>query len=364
MIVREVARILHDLAPRELAERWDNIGLICGDYSTTVTGIAICLDVTPEVITSAAQAGCNLLISHHPVIFGGIKYLRHGEFTSDCVMALVKRDISCIAAHTNLDFVLVSRALAEIAGARVIETLSPIEGAKLAKLVVFVPHEQAEAVRDAMFNAGAGCIGNYSSCSFSAQGVGTFRGDEGTNPFIGTPGKLESAQEIRIETVLPQHRIGDVVRAMKKAHPYEEVAYDLIPLLNEDNRYGNGVVAVYDKPMSADDFITRLKDALSVEWVEVAGYRGQEKVRRVAFAAGAGFDCYSAAVAKNCDAFVTGEAKYSDLFQPNHRGVLTVIAGHGQSEAPVLPLLKRELESRLHDVRFEIIPPKFPANRR
>ncbi len=345
MKVRDLLSVIEAAAPFGLAEEWDNAGLLVGDPGAEVERVAVCLDVWPATVEEAAREGCNVLVSHHPLIFRPLRRVRRGDYVSDTLSALVSRGMNYIAAHTNADFALASAALAEACGARMLSVLKPVEGASLFKLSVFVPEGHREAVLEAAFGAGAGKIGAYSHCSFYAPGTGTFKGGEGTNPFIGEAGKFERTAEERVEVVVPANLLDGVLRAVLKAHPYEEPAYDVYPLHNRDPRYGFGVAAELPRAVERRRFVEAVKEALGVSVVRAAGPLDGPKVRRVGFAAGSAFDCYGAALAAGCQVFVTGEAGYHDLFHPAHKGFLTLVVGHGPSEMPVA----RRLHSMLNE---------------
>ncbi|MFA4984969.1 MAG: Nif3-like dinuclear metal center hexameric protein [Candidatus Brocadiia bacterium] len=364
MKVRELARIVASIAPVELAEEWDNVGLIVGFPDNEVSGIALCLDITPHSVTAAVQAGANVIVCHHPPIFGGIKRVVAGEPIADSIIEMAKAGISCIAAHTNLDFVLVSRALAEKLGARVVGSLKSAASARLLKFVVFVPHDHSERVRDAICAAGAGNIGNYSDCTFALGGEGTFKGNDRTSPFIGQPGSRERVGEDRIETVVPARQIDKIIAAARAAHPYEEMAFDVYPLENRDPRYAMGVIGEYDPPIDAARFLELAKEMLGVSRVECVAFKPEKKLKKVAFAGGAAFDCYQAARRSGCAAFVTGEAKYHELFNPAGAGYMVFIVGHGPSEAPALEALAAALRPECEGIALSVIPPVFPSDSR
>jgi dinuclear metal center YbgI/SA1388 family protein len=365
MKVRELAQAISEISPVRLAEKWDNVGLIIGDGENDVTGVATTLDVWPDTVEACEAVGANAIVAHHPPIFGGIKRITRGDFASDVVARLVERGIACIAAHTNADYSLGSRALAEKVGAVVLGPLEPVESASLVKLVVFVPMASADNVLQAIFESGGGVIGEYSCCSFSGPGEGTFKGSESTHPVIGKPGFLERVEERRLEVVMPAAAWPKAVAAMRKAHPYEEPAFDVIPTVNRDPRYGNGVVAEFPDQPTGAEFVERLKTALSLHSVDASGHRPDKRIRKCAFASGSAFECRNAAIRAGCAAFVTGEARYHELFSPAYSGPAVYLVGHGHSEAPIAEALARYIKNMVEPegIQVTVLPPKYPSVR-
>ncbi|MEA5045154.1 MAG: Nif3-like dinuclear metal center hexameric protein, partial [Petrimonas sp.] len=250
MRIKEILQTIENLAPIPLQEDFDNSGLQVGDVSREATAALLSLDVTESVVDEAVSLGCNLIISHHPLAFKPFKSLMGRTYVERCMIKAIKHDIVVYAAHTNLDNAWqgVNFKLAEMLGLQQPRVLSPQKDALL-KLVTFVPESHAEYVRNALFNAGAGNIGNYDSCSFNLHGEGTFRANESATPFVGDVGKLHFEKEARIETVLPKFRQADVLRALLSVHPYEEPAYDFYPLKNDWAQAGSGVVGVLPEPV-------------------------------------------------------------------------------------------------------------------
>ena len=233
MKIKEIVSALERFAPLPLQDGFDNAGLQIGLTDAETTGALLCLDVTEAVLDEAIASGCNLIISHHPLIFKGYKSITGKDYVERCILKAIKNDIVIYSAHTNLDNAPggVNFKIAEKIGLKNVRILDPKESS-LIKLVTFVPSAQAEEVRNALFTAGCGCIGNYDSCSYNTEGEGTFRAQEGSHPFCGTVGELHHETEVRIETILPEYKKGEVIRALLSKHPYEEPAYDLYPLHN------------------------------------------------------------------------------------------------------------------------------------
>jgi len=331
MKISQIIEILEEFAPPDLQESFDNTGLQVGDASQPVKGILLCLDVTEEVLDEARDLNCNLIISHHPLLFKPLKRLTGKTYIEQCVIKACKNDLVIYSAHTNLDNAQggVSFRLAEKLGLHNVRTLSPIKDGLL-KLATFVPESHAETVRNALFDAGAGCIGNYDSCSFNVHGEGTFRAGEHAHPFVGNPHELHTEPEIRIETILPTYKKSSVLRTLLSVHPYEEPAYDFYPLANNRNNAGSGVVGELPSPEEEKAFLQRLKTVFNLPNLKHSPLRGKE-IRKVALCGGSGAFLIPDAIACGADIFITGEAKYNDFYDVENRILLAVI-GHYESE--------------------------------
>ena len=329
--LREITRTLEGLAPLSFQESYDNSGLQVGNPDAEVTGILITLDVTEGVIDEASRMGYNLVISHHPVIFGGLKSLTGRTAPERIVTKAIQQGIAIYSGHTNFDAIQggVNGAMADRLGLTGLRILDPMKG-RLKKLVVFVPHEHLEKVRSAMFEAGAGHIGAYDSCSFNLEGKGTFRGSEGSDPFVGEPGELHQEPETRVETILPEHLVKGVVKAMVSAHPYEEVAFDLYPLENVSGNAGMGMVGDLEDPMEEEVFLNFVKDRFGVAVIRHSALLGKP-VKKVALCGGAGGFLLGKAMGSGADVFVTGDIKYHQFFDADSRIVVMDI-GHFESE--------------------------------
>ncbi|MFZ5942364.1 MAG: Nif3-like dinuclear metal center hexameric protein [Bacteroidota bacterium] len=331
MRLSEIIRVLEQHAPLSLQESYDNSGLQVGDPKMDINGALITTDVTPEVLDEAIRLGFNLIISHHPLIFGGIKSLTGRTVTEQLVIHAIRNEIAIYSGHTNFDAVFngVSLKICDKLGLINNQILEPVKGS-LKKLVVFVPLSHAGEVREALFRGGAGVIGNYDSCSFNLEGTGTFRGGENTDPFVGEKGKLHREAEVRIETVIPAHLAGSAVEAMKLVHPYEEVAYDLYPLENDYPLAGMGMLGELPDEMDELMFLQFLKDRFSAGCIRHTALLGK-KVRKVAVCGGAGSFLLKKAIAARADVFITGDMKYHGFFDAVGRILLADI-GHYESE--------------------------------
>ncbi len=348
MKIKEVVNALETFAPLPLQDGFDNAGMQVGLTDAEATGALLCLDVTEQVIDEAIALGCNLIVSHHPLIFKGIKSLTGRGYVERCIMKAVRNDISIFSMHTNLDNALqgVNCKIAEKIGLKNVTVLDPKEG-MLLKLVTYVPHEKAGEVRRALFEAGCGCIGNYDSCSYNVKGEGTFRAQEGCHPYCGEIGTVHTEQETRIETVVPAfHRI-QAVEALLAAHPYEEPAYDIYLMQNGWNEAGGGVVGELEMPEPETDFLLRIKEIFGVECVKHSRTDGRT-VRKVALCGGAGAFLLPKAIGANADVFITGEVKYHDYFTYGS-DILIAEIGHYESE------------QYTGEIIYSIIRDKFPA---
>ena len=331
MKIAEIRKLLEDFAPLKFQESYDNAGLLTGSNDWDVKGVLITLDVTEEVIDEALKKGDNLIISHHPVIFNGIKSLTGKTLTERILVKAIKNDIAIYAAHTNLDNVYngVNKKISNKLGLTKCRILEPAKN-KLVKLVTFVPRSHTENVREAIFSAGAGHIGNYDSCSFHASGQGTFRGGEGTNPFVGEPGKLHFEDEIRIETVVPREKLSECIKAMINAHPYEEVAYDIYPIENEYSQIGAGMAGEFETPVPHEEFLELLKKTFGIPVIRYSGITKKE-YKKIAFCGGSGSFLLEKAIQEESDAFLTSDIKYHQFFDAEQK-ILFCDIGHYESE--------------------------------
>lgn len=341
----EIINFLETVAPPELQEDYDNSGLIVGDPGTECMAAMVCLDITDEVITEALQSGTNLIISHHPLVFRGMKRFSEKTPVGRLLMRAIRENLLVYSIHTNLDNAWggVSFRMAEKLG---LQNLSILEHKKdqLVKLITFVPHDHIEKVRDALFAAGAGHIGNYSECSFVAEGRGSFTAGEQTDPFVGVKGERHIEPESRLEVILPVYRQRAVVQALKENHPYEEVAYDLVPLANISERTGSGVVGELASGMDEKEFLTLIKKAFDIPVIRHTALTGKP-IRRVALCGGAGSFLISKALQTGADIYLTGDLKYHDFFEADDRIILADI-GHYESEQYTQDLLIDRLKQK------------------
>ena len=346
----DIIGFLNRLCPPDLAEDWDNVGLQVGDPQAKIDRILVCLDAEEIAIQEASNQGAQLIISHHPLIFKPVKRLSPTDMTGRVIFQAIKQDIAVVSAHTNLDRAAdgLNDWLAERLGVTESHPLESSEGGYFSKLVVYVPLGHETEVRDAILATGAGHIGSYDQVSFSSRGVGTFRGDEGTQPFIGTPGTIESTEEVRLEMIVPEPLINKAVVRMLKAHPYEEVAYDLIPLANSRSDVGLGRVGELEKPTSLQLFAKQVKAALHLSSLKIVGDL-EKKVSRVAVCGGTGMSLFSAAVRHGADCLVTADIKFHEAQRARAEGLTLIDAGHFATEQ----IMVKELSERLRKVLSE-----------
>lgn len=331
MRIKEILQTIEQIAPLPLQESFDNSGLQVGDPNQEAEGVLLCIDVTENVVDEAISLSCNLIISHHPLIFYPIKSITGRNYMERSVIKAIRNNIVIYAAHTNLDNAVngVNFKLAEILNLENLRILSPQKNALL-KLVTFVPQSHTEYVRNALFNAGAGNIGNYDSCSFNLSGEGTFRAKEGANPFVGEVNELHFEKESRIEVILPKFRQIEIQRILLAVHPYEEPAYDFIPIINDWAQAGSGVVGELPDALPEQEFLYLLKDVFNLTSIRHTKMQGKE-IRDVAICGGSGAFLIPQAIAYGADAFITGEAKYNDFYDVEGRLLLAVV-GHYESE--------------------------------
>ncbi len=359
MKISDVVNLFERLAPPVLQESYDNAGLICGDAGRECTGVLTCLDSTPSVIIEAIQHGCNLVVAHHPIIFSGIKKLNGKNYIEEAIIMAIKNDIAILAVHTNLDNIKsgVNKTMADKMGLINRKVLAAKPGL-LQKLFVFVPEAHAESVKVAMFSAGAGDIGNYSECSFSTGGEGSFKAGAGTQPFVGEQGLRHKEAEMRIEVIMPSWISHKVLKAMHDAHPYEEVAYDLVNLQNSYGEIGSGMIGELASPMDATDFLRLLKQGFGLDIVRHTALTGKP-VRTVALCGGAGSFLISKALSANADVFVTADLKYHEFFDANGRMMICDI-GHFESEQFTVDLLYNILREKFPN--FAVLKTKVRTN--
>jgi dinuclear metal center YbgI/SA1388 family protein len=345
VLLRHLTAHLEALAPLAYQEDYDNAGLIVGNPDQAITGVLVSLDATEAVVDEAIARGCNVVVAHHPIVFRGLKRFTGRTYVERTVMKAIKHDIAIYAAHTNLDHVTggVNFKIAEKLGLQHPQILTP-KSQTLNKLAFFVPIADTEQVLNALFEAGAGQIGNYERVSFRAEGVGAFTPTPGARPVIGQVGQAETVAEHRAEVLLPKHLAQQVVAALKKAHPYEEVAYDLYPLNNTNAEVGAGVVGMLPQPMTETDWLAYLKQTMNLTVIRYTPLR-QELVQRVAVCGGAGSFLLNDAIRAGADVFVTADYKYHEFFDADGKIIICDI-GHYESEVFTKDLLQNHIAQK------------------
>jgi dinuclear metal center YbgI/SA1388 family protein len=343
----EIFKLVEELAPRRLAESWDNPGLQVGDPRSVVNRVMLALDVNIDVAAEAGKLGAGLIISHHPLFMKPLRSVRLDRPDGELVSYLLQNEIAVYSAHTNLDYAAggVNTVLADILGLKDVAVMSPAGRERYLKLAVFVPAGHVEEVRRALSGAGAGWTGNYSHCTFMSSGTGTFKPLEGTNPYIGRTGELERVEEYKLETIVPSGKSGAVLRAMQEAHPYEEAAYDLYPLENGGPVYGPGMVGGLPQPVILREFAAKVKERLGLPAVRLGGDPGS-KVQRIAVCGGSGANLWPEALKAGADVLVTGDVKYHTAQDMLAAGIKFIDAGHYGTEMVVMPVLRGYLAER------------------
>ncbi|QTE22754.1 Nif3-like dinuclear metal center hexameric protein [Polaribacter cellanae] len=331
MKIKEVTNYLEELAPLQYAEDFDNVGLLIGNYNTEVSGILVTLDTLEETVEEAIAKKCNLIVSFHPIIFGGMKKFNGNSYVERVVLKAIKNNIAIYATHTALDNSKngVSAKMCKVLGLTNTKILIPKKGI-LKKLTTFAPKENAEELRKVLFNAGAGNIGNYNQCSFNVEGIGTFRGNEGSNPVVGEKGKLEANEETQVSVIFEAKNESAILNALQKCTFYEEIAYYLSATENTYQDIGMGMVGELPSAMEEKDFLLFLKQTMKTDCVRHSNFI-RKKVKKVAVLGGSGSFAISNAKRAGADAYVSADFKYHEFFKAENRILLADI-GHYESE--------------------------------
>ncbi len=345
MKLSQLTTYLETLAPLQYQEEYDNAGLIVGQPDKEVTQALISLDCTEAVVDEAIATNCEVIISHHPIVFKGLKKFNGKTYVERVVEKAIRNNIALYAIHTNLDSVLdgVNARICDTLGINNRHILSPKQNI-LKKLVTYVPISHADQVRNALFVAGAGNIGNYTETSFNTEGSGTFKANEDANPYVGEAGVRHTESEIKIETIYPGNLESKVLMALILAHPYEEVAYDLYALTNQHQQVGSGMVGELDNPINAEDFLRLIKDRMQtgvIKHTELTGW----PIKKVAVCGGSGSFLLKQAIASGADMFITADYKYHEFFDAEGKIIIADI-GHFESEQFTQQLLQDMLQEK------------------
>jgi dinuclear metal center YbgI/SA1388 family protein len=359
MKISNIIDTLENFASPALQESYDNAGLIVGTGDWECTGVICALDSTVAVVDEAIAKKCNLIVAHHPIIFSGLKKITGKDYVQQAIIKAIKNDIAIYAIHTNLDNVMsgVSGKMSSLLGLTNTAVLAPKAG-ELSKMFCFVPTTHAAALRDALFEAGAGQIGNYSECSFNSEGSGTFKAGPGTNPFTGKEGERHTESELKIEVIFPSWATKDIVRAILKSHPYEEPAYDIVKLANEWASAGAGIIGDLPEEMPALEFLARLKSVFKLKVIKHTRLPDRP-IKKIALCGGAGSFLVSKALAAGADCYITGDMKYHEFFDANDRMVIADI-GHYESEQFTIDLLHDILKEKFRT--FAILKTEVETN--
>lgn len=331
MTVQQVITYLNELSPLSYAEDFDNVGLLVGDKNQEVTGILVSLDTLESIVDEAIEKKCNMIVSFHPIIFSAMKRITGQTYVERVVMKALRYGIAIFSLHTALDNSIkgVNYALGNALMLKHLKILIPQKNT-LRKLVVYVPVDYAEKVRNALFEVGAGCIGNYSECSFSAQGVGTFKANDNAQPFVGKVNEQHQECEQRVEIVFHRHMLSVLIERLKQVHPYQEVAYDILSIENESTEIGMGMIGELPQPMSETEFLTYLKDKLSTPCIRHSSFTGKI-ISRVAVLGGSGAFAIGAALQAKVDAYVSSDFSYHEFYKAENQ-ILLADVGHYESE--------------------------------
>ncbi|MDN3492889.1 Nif3-like dinuclear metal center hexameric protein [Winogradskyella bathintestinalis] len=359
MIIQDVINHLHNLAPLAYAEDFDNVGLLVGDKNTNVSGIIITLDTLEAVVDEAIENDCNLIVSFHPIIFSGLKKLTGKTYVERVVIKAIQHNIAIFSIHTALDnaYQGVNSIICDQLGLTNKKILIPQSGT-IKKLQTYVPKANAEALRTALFNAGAGNIGNYESCSFNFEGKGTYLGNEDSNPVIGEKGELHTETEIAITVTFKKHLESKLLKTLFEAHPYEEVAYEISTLENTNQHIGIGMIGELEKSMKTEDCLNFIKNKMNTECIRHSKSLNKP-IKRIAVLGGSGSFAISAAKAANADILITADLKYHDFFSAENDLVLADI-GHYESEQFTKSFLVDYLSKKI--TNFAIILSKTNTN--
>ncbi len=331
MKLKDLCSYLDSEVPLSFQESYDNSGLQVGMPESEIKSALLTIDVTEEVLDEAISQKCDVVISHHPVIFGGIKKITGRNMTERVLSRAIKNDIAIYSAHTSLDVVSngVSRKMAEKLNLTDVRVLKPLEN-RIFKLVTYIPESHLDNVRQAIFDAGAGVIGNYDQCGYSSSGMGSFRGNEKSKPFAGQKGKIHHEKEIRFETVLYSHLKENVINALLRSHPYEEVAYDIYSLENRNGDIGMGCTGKLKKVMSEADFLKFVSEVFNAKGLRYSNRTGK-MMKHIALCGGSGISLLPDAISSGADAFITADIKYHNFFDADKR-ILLIDTGHFESE--------------------------------
>lgn len=353
MKIKDITSFLETWAPPVLQESYDNSGLLLGDGDDSVQAALLALDVTESVVEEAIRQKCGLIIAHHPLIFKGMKRIGKRHWIDRCIRKAVAHDIAIYALHTNLDNVHtgVNMKIADKIGLLNTQILS-VKSGTLSKLAVYVPTSDKEVLLDALFQAGAGKIGNYDRCSFQTQGMGTFRGNDLSSPALGTKNKKEQVEETKIEVLVPLPLEKAIIQAMYAAHPYEEVAYHHTPLDNRNQEVGAGMMGELKEEMELLPFLRHLKKVMHLSHLKHT-QPVSSKIKKVAVCGGAGAFLTPKAIQAKADVFISSDFKYHDFFEAN--GQLTLVdIGHYESEVFTKDLLHDELSKTFTNFAFHL----------
>lgn len=347
MKIKDITNYIEKIAPLNYAENFDNVGLLVGDYNTEVTGVLVTLDVLENIVEEAIEKNCNLIVSFHPIIFSGLKKLTGVNYVERVVLKAIKNDVAIYAIHTALDnsFQGVNSKICKILGLQNQQILIPQKNT-LKKLTTYVPTNNIEKVRQALFNAGAGSIGNYDSCSFNTEGIGTYRGNKNSNPAIGKPHEFHQENEIQIGVIFEKHKEKEILKALFKAHIYEEVAYEIFSIDNQNQEIGIGMIGEFEPGITENSFLKLLQNKFQPKGIRHSKLL-KKSIKKVAVIGGSGSFAIQQAIDASADAYITADVKYHDFYKAEGK-LLLIDLGHYESEQFTKKLL------------VDILTKKFP----
>ena len=331
MTIRDITNCIEEIAPLNYAEGFDNVGLLIGNYNTKVSAVLVTLDTLENVVDEAIEKHCNLIVSFHPIIFSGLKKINGNSYVERVVLKAIKNDIAIYAMHTALDNSTqgVNAKICEVLGLKNKSILIPQKNT-IKKLTTYAPAENAEMVRNALFKAGAGTIGNYDNCSYNTEGFGTYRGNDDSNPTIGKKGEFHIENETFISVIFEKHKENNILKTLFNAHPYEEVAYDIVSLDNFNQDIGMGMVGELSEEISELEFLNKLKKTMNAKGIRHSKFLNKP-INKVAVLGGSGSFAIKNAIKANADIYVTSDIKYHEFYLAENK-ILIADIGHFESE--------------------------------
>ena len=357
VIAQMIISLLTDLAPQNYAYDWDNVGIQTGSLNQKTENVLVSLDINREVLKEAKDNNCNLIISHHPVIFDELNSIHDETETGKLIIDAIKNDVTLYSAHTNLDVANggLNDYLADLLNITNTKGLSVKERKNYYKLVIFGPEESLNQVRKDIFDNGAGELGDYSKTSFVAKGEGTFKPGEGSKPYLGKKGKMAQVNEYRLETLVKEDNLDRIINSLKKVHPYEEVVYDIYSLENKfpDKNISLGRIGLLKKPVSLYSYAKNIKEKLNLSFLKYYG-NDNDKIKKVALCSGSGSDLISKAKYSGADLYITGDIKYHEAQHAEQLGLNLIDAGHYGTEKIVINLLFSYLSKKIKKKNYDV----------
>ena len=353
MKIAEIIQTIENFAPISYQENYDNAGLIIGDKLTDCTGVLICLDSIEAVVDEAIAKNCNLIVAHHPIVFSGLKKINGKNYIERTIIKAIKNDIAIYACHTNIDNVRlgVSDVIAEKLNLKNRKILEPKKSI-LKKLFTYIPTKRKDDLLNALFAAGAGNIGNYSECSFSVEGNGTFKPNELANPVVGENGIRSNENEAKIEVIFPYYLESKIIQTLKANHPYEEVAYEIISLDNAFQDVGSGMIGDLENEMDEMQFLSYLKEKMNTQCIRYTSLLNKP-IKTVAVCGGAGSFLLNQAISQKADVFITGDFKYHQFFDADNQLIICDI-GHYESEQFTSQLFNKIISEKFPNFAVQI----------